>query len=116
MGFGPGEFSDRIELGILPAQAVDQRAMVGPGAGDALDQVGGPIALALAMDLLAEPAEQAAEVAAREGLVEAAQVGAGRRRRAGPRRRCPAYTSGNSRSARRSSGCPGGSPRRRWPA
>ena len=52
--------------------------MVGSGAGDALDQVGGPIALALAVDLLAEPAEQAAEIAAGEGVVEAAELGTGR--------------------------------------
>ena len=43
MATGPeGDRSDPVEFGILPAQAVDQWAVVGLRAGDALDQVGGP--------------------------------------------------------------------------
>ena len=57
----------------------------------------GPVALAFAMDLRAQPAEQAAEVTPREGFIEAAELGLGLRRRAGPRRDCPACRSENSR-------------------
>ncbi len=60
---------DAIQLPILSPQRLDQRAIVGFASRDALDQGRGPIALALAMNLRAEPLEQSSEVAAGEGLV-----------------------------------------------
>ena len=75
---GPGRLSDTVQFAILPSQALDQRAVVGPGAGDALDQGRGTIPLTLAVDLLAEPAEQTVEIAPCEGVIEATQFGPGR--------------------------------------
>ena len=47
MAVGPGGCSDSVELAILPAQAVDQRVVDGPGARDTFDQGRGPVPLAL---------------------------------------------------------------------
>ena len=43
----------------------------------ALDERGGPVALAVAMDVLAQPGEQPGEIAPGERLVEAAELAAG---------------------------------------
>ena len=74
---GSRRSSDSVEFAILPAQAVDQRVVVGRGAGDALDQHRGTISLALSVNLLAEPAEKAMRITLCQGIVQAAQRGIG---------------------------------------
>ena len=69
--------SDAIQLGVFLREGRDERSMVGLRAGDMFDQFRGPVALAFAMNLGAQPGEQAAIVALREGLIEPAQVGLG---------------------------------------
>jgi hypothetical protein len=52
--------------------------MIGPCAGDTLDQGCGTISLTLAEELLVDPTEQSMEIAPREGVIEATQFGLGR--------------------------------------
>ena len=48
----PSHSLDPVDLGVLPAQSVDQGTVIGFRAGDLLDEGGGPEALAVRMDFL----------------------------------------------------------------
>ena len=67
------------------------------------------VALAVAVDVLAQPVEQRGELAAGEHARRGRRGPCAPARRTGRRRGCRACRSGSSRSRRRTSGCPAGS-------
>ena len=62
-----------VKLGVLVSKRGNPRPMIGLRRRDTLDEGDGSIALAVAMDVIAQPGEELAKLTPREGLVQTAE-------------------------------------------